>query len=238
MIIGVLISLLLFVLGVAIKYFNWDWLIAGYNTMSKERKGDINIEGLRKFMGNNLFILASLLLIAFIFDYLGNGITSIIMFGFFIIYIIYMVIRAQKYDLNKKEITKTSLLILIFIILVSSFSIGLVIYGTLPNHIEVNSEYIKISGTYGMDISIDSIENVQMIDNIPDIKGKVNGFDAGNIRKGTFNLEEIGKGRIYIEKNEGPFIYLITAEDYIIINYKDEGITKQIYNDILSNLEK
>ena len=39
----VAIGVLFLVMGVMIKHFKWYWLIAGYNTMSKEQKKKVDI---------------------------------------------------------------------------------------------------------------------------------------------------------------------------------------------------
>ena len=43
------VAVILGALGVMIRYFKWYWLIAGYNTMTRERKRQVDIEGLGKF---------------------------------------------------------------------------------------------------------------------------------------------------------------------------------------------
>lgn len=51
---------LLFSLGWLIKYKQVTWLISGYNTASKETKQQYDIDKLCNYMGNFLFILASI----------------------------------------------------------------------------------------------------------------------------------------------------------------------------------
>ena len=56
------IALLLAVLGVAVKYFKWYWLIAGYNTMPREKKEKVDVAAWA-ILGNWMFILAGLFLV-------------------------------------------------------------------------------------------------------------------------------------------------------------------------------
>jgi len=53
----------LFLLGWLIKYRQVTWLISGYNTASKKEKERYDIDKLCKYMGNFIFILASILLV-------------------------------------------------------------------------------------------------------------------------------------------------------------------------------
>lgn len=53
---------ILILLGWLIKYRQVTWLISGYNTASKKEKERYDIDKLCKYMGNFIFILASILL--------------------------------------------------------------------------------------------------------------------------------------------------------------------------------
>lgn len=52
-------AIFLLIIGYFVKYRKVTWLISGYNTASKEKKAEYDIEKLTKYFGNFLFILAS-----------------------------------------------------------------------------------------------------------------------------------------------------------------------------------
>ena len=54
------IAALLFLIGVFIKRKKVTWLISGYNTASKEEKETYDIDKLCYYMGNFMYILASI----------------------------------------------------------------------------------------------------------------------------------------------------------------------------------
>ena len=56
-------GVLLILLGICVRFLKWSWLIAGYNTLSKEKKAEYDEIGLCKFVGNLLFVLAVFALI-------------------------------------------------------------------------------------------------------------------------------------------------------------------------------
>ncbi len=66
-----LTALLLLLLGYLVKYRQWSWLIAGYNTSSKKAKDTYDKEALCNGVGNFLFLLAGILGLAFIGEYFG-----------------------------------------------------------------------------------------------------------------------------------------------------------------------
>ncbi len=53
-------TLLLFAIGWFIKVKKITWLISGYNTESKEKQAEYNIDKLTFYMGNFLYILAAI----------------------------------------------------------------------------------------------------------------------------------------------------------------------------------
>ncbi|MDW7671778.1 MAG: DUF3784 domain-containing protein [Bacillota bacterium] len=51
-----LIGALFILLGIAIHKLKWYFLISGYNTMSKEKKANVDTEGLGRLMGFYLYL--------------------------------------------------------------------------------------------------------------------------------------------------------------------------------------
>lgn len=52
------VALLIFILGLLVKYKKVTWLISGYNTASKEKQAEYDQKKLTRYVGNFLFILA------------------------------------------------------------------------------------------------------------------------------------------------------------------------------------
>lgn len=98
MLIMVAVGLLFAVLGVLIGYFRWYWLISGYNTMSEERKKQVDIEALAYFMGKCLFLIAGLQFLGAYLLYINIPEASQVIPLAVVALIIYMLFNAQKYD--------------------------------------------------------------------------------------------------------------------------------------------
>jgi hypothetical protein len=64
-----LVAGLFIILGILIKYGKLYFLIAGYNTMSKEEKAKFDIEKIASVFRNAMFGMASIILLGFL---LGN----------------------------------------------------------------------------------------------------------------------------------------------------------------------
>jgi hypothetical protein len=59
----------------------------------------------------------------------------------------------------------------------------------------------------------------KIINEIPAVKWKSNGFGFANVRKGKFHLQDWGE-QIVIHSNTPPFIYLKTTDSYMLITIK------------------
>ena len=69
--IGKIIIITLFILlGSMLSLGKWSFLIAGFNTMSKEEKENYNVFALCKFMGKFMFIMAFCVLLFILSDIL------------------------------------------------------------------------------------------------------------------------------------------------------------------------
>lgn len=237
MIIAVFVCVLLLFAGIGIKYFKWYWLIAGYNTMPAKAKEKVNIEEVAPYLGNMLILLSVIFLITLYLEHIGNTIGFISGYCIFLVMIIYMILKIQRITAKQYQTDyKTGLILLAIVALIGFASIILVLYGVQPASVEINPQYINISGIYGRRISFNRIENVSLINDIPEIEIKINGFNAGNVRKGKFKLNNIGKGIIFLEDDVGPFIFIETQSEYYIINQKDKNRTQKLYEEIIKQL--
>jgi hypothetical protein len=103
---------------------------------------------------------------------------------------------------------------------------------TKDTKITVSDNSIKIGGMYGDTYSLSDITSLELKESLPAILEKTNGAAIGESRKGYFMLAGLGKCKLFTLADEGPFIYLNLKGQYIIINYKDQSKTKQLFNDI------
>lgn len=69
----ILMAMLMLMLGYLVKYQQWSWLIAGYNTSTKQEKEKYDQAALCNGVGNFLFILAGLLFIAALGDFMDTA---------------------------------------------------------------------------------------------------------------------------------------------------------------------
>lgn len=97
------IAVFFIILGILIKYGKMYFLIAGYNTMSKEEREKIDIKGIATIFRNVMFGMALVIIIGYFIakklDY--PNIENIAFFGAILIGIPYLLIKSnsKKYKL-------------------------------------------------------------------------------------------------------------------------------------------
>lgn len=222
----------LFMIGIGFLVKSAPDLIAGYNTMSKDKKKNVDIEGLSTFMRNGLITIGLSIIIGYyLFKWIGfTMIANSMILIVTLVGVTILVINAQKFDHNKTKRTKLTYFILGFVFL---FVIGLITYGFIPSKTIYGNDTIRFSGMYGFEISIGEIENFELTDEFPTIKIRTNGFSFGNIKKGFFNLDKFGKSRLLIHSDLAPYLILTKNNgDKIIINFKEKIETEKMYEKI------
>ena len=227
----------LFMIGIGFLVKSVPDLIAGYNTMPKEQKKNVDIDGLSTFMRNGLIAIGISIIIGFyLFKWIGftliaNSVLPIVT----IVGVTILVINAQRFDHNKNKKTKLTYFILGFVFI---FVIGLIAYGFIPSKVIFNKDSVQFSGMYGIEIKIAEIDNVKLVDNLPEIKMRTSGFSLGTVKKGIFDLNEFGKSRLLIHSENPPYLIISKGNgEKTIINFNEKSLTESTYTEINSLIE-
>lgn len=236
-----LIGIFLIFMGLSVHVFKWYFLISGYNTMSKEKKVNVDTAGLGRLMG--------------IFGYFNGGVSLIMALvmalGFrpvhtpaivlFVLSTIFLLIKAQKYDGNiydkdgklRKGAGKEFIIpgVIGFVTLV--FVGVLLFFSSQSTKVAVLEEGLEIQGMYGDVYTWESISNVELIEELPTIELRTNGSALGSKLKGHFRTTEMGSVKLFVDASKPPFILLETDEGTIIFNMEDERATEDIFKEIV-----
>jgi hypothetical protein len=212
----VFISVISFILALLIRVFKCYWLIAGYNTAPQNVKETFNIAGLSKFIGNILFGISAVLLLAGILPYFNQNVISYVLLVLLVPVFVYMPFRAQKFCPGSFETYIDTKLLKIAIIAVVSFAIlicvivfSVIFYGTIEPKISITNNDVNISGLYATKINLDKVNDIYLSDKMPSIKDRTNGLDFMDILKGHFLLSDNGKAELFIYHKSTAFIILL-----------------------------
>lgn len=92
-----------------------------------------------------------------------------------------------------------------------------------------SNEYKISAGLESKTIDASKITDVYLKDTIPNYS-KINGYNGGNISRGKFSVDGLGDGYLFLETKNGPYLYIISGKDFVIINNKDAAETKYLYS--------
>lgn len=227
-------AVLFLVLGIAIGKYKCYWLINGYNGASEEEKQKIDIESVGKNLAKMSYIVAAINFLGALAAYfLEAGIAVLVCILLMLIIIFYYAWKVQKYD-HSSNAKAAKIVLAVTMVFVIGINIPIFYAANKSSEVEVLKDSLKITGTYGKTISKESITEIKLIDNLPEIKMRTNGIGLGKIQKGNYKLEGISRGLLFLENSDGPFIQITTKTSTVFINYKDDSKTTDLYNKLKS----
>ncbi|MGI6685320.1 MAG: DUF3784 domain-containing protein [Bacillota bacterium] len=228
-------------LGIMVKYFKAYWLISGYNTMNKEQKKKVDIEGLANFIGNMCFVMSVIMLLGTAAIMYGLEVPGIIIFSAFFPITIYLIIKAQKFDGNTKNPDgtlnqKSKILIfgIIAFLTITAIGVGVLLYySNQPAQFGLENGMLRIKGIYGEKIPLAEIGELYLKDTLPQIRSRNNGSSIGSMKKGHFKLESLGNTKLFVDTSKPPFIYIRRNGKLVILNCGESSETEKLYQELL-----
>ncbi|MBS4196753.1 DUF3784 domain-containing protein [Lederbergia citri] len=208
-------------------------LISGFLNRPKEEQEYLiqngYIEAVGKILKVSFYLFATTFLVGLLPIPYGFEIGIVL----FLIVLLGGLIWLQKYEIpqkRKKMYWITSSIMAVTVALVG----GLTIAGLVDNEVTVSHEAFKISGMYGVEWPIEEIKSVELLDTLPEVITKTNGYASSGQLKGHFQLEEpYGSGLLFVNKKNPPYLYVETNKDFLILNRKNIEDTRTIYESLL-----
>jgi hypothetical protein len=230
----IIIFLALFFIAMAylITPKNANTLLAGYNTLSNDDKDRVDIIAVLKYYKKfHIFLGVSMLVLGvFIYYVIGKDVAGIFLGVYPILAYIYFAIKSKNIfsGLNNKS-TKVGIIVLIITLIGVSL---LFINGIKDNKLRLNKQEIIIDGNYGETIKFSEIKNIELVDTLPKISFKSNGFALEIIKKGYFRTKSGETIKLLINSKKRPFILITKTDDKKIYYVSKSEDNKTIYNRI------
>lgn len=119
-------------------------------------------------------------------------------------------------------------------------SVALVRMDFVPFAMELKEESIKFtSGGYNLEVSIGDIEDVILLQELPDKRlVKINGGATDQYLLGKFRMEDFGDCYLYVYREYPVIIQIDTKERVIFFNTKDNSKTEQLYKQVCEHIGK
>lgn len=240
-IINIILAVIFIAIGFLITEKNAKNLLSGYNTMTDEERKHFNLTAyLKYFKQFHVFLGVSLLIISLILYYYVNADYSGVFAGVYpIAAYVYFIWKGKRFTNMKDSQNKSSfvfaLVVMILVLLGISYSF---IYGLQDNTIEIKKDTLHIGGNYGMDLPINTIQSIELVNELPDISLKINGFALETIEKGYFKTSEGEKVKLLINSQNKPIILITTTTNEKIYYSAKEKSNQEIFNQLIKVVKK
>ena len=210
------------------------WMIKQWRYASEEKRKNIDIKGLQELYCKSMVCGGLGLILVGIVNYFVKGNWSI--YALIIIVFAmtgYMMARTRRYDKNpqsKKEMTIAATIMALSLF----FVVGLFIVGKMENQVTINDDTLTIGGMYGFTIAKENIDTIYMamMNELPKVKMRTNGYNDGQVAKGNFRLDEWGACKLFIHNAKEPVIVIKSEGKYTILNLYDAEATKKLYDEL------
>ena len=95
----------------------------------------------------------------------------------------------------------------------------------------------QVTGYYGNIYSLDKVQSVELKEEPPTVTEQISGIVQDDFKRGDFETEEYGKCRMYILKDEGPYIYIYMDNLLIVMDQWESEEAYTVYNEFLEAIE-
>ena len=236
----IVLSGVLFTFAYLLYFKEAYWLISGINTSPRQSaRKRYDLSGLSKHFGLMCGFVGLALLLSGVAVWLGFGMFFILLISslFFIVPI--FLFGSERYILEGRKSQRIiNIVISIFMGAVAVFVIAMLLIGSKAPNIYLENGNLVIKSMYGTEIPIDSIKQIDRIDLTGKDMLKLNGFDAGDIRKGYFSIEDMGKVMVFQHGNNEDFIQIRTEDRTILIDLGCEDANRDLESLIIDAQNK
>ncbi|NVK33009.1 MAG: DUF3784 domain-containing protein [Rhodobacteraceae bacterium] len=229
------LGLLFIGIGFILTVNNAKYLLSGYNTMNDEQRKNVNIHDYVRFFRKFHILLGTSLVI------IGSGLQQFtpVFAGIFITtypilaYVYFLWKSSSFYTGSTKSTNKIAIFIMLGTLI---FVIGMLTYGLQESELIIDDRQIEIEGKYGEIIKFERIDSIRLVNALPVISMKTNGFGLGTIRKGHFRTKSKEQVKLIINSEQKPLL-LLTKSDGKKIFYSAKSKTNQeLYAELKEHL--
>ena len=118
-------------------------------------------------------------------------------------------------------------------------AIGIAIWMEIqPIEAKVSDSGLVVDGN---DYAVADIATVELVEALPTIEARTNGFAFGSTMHGWFRLAEWGKGQLFIRHGEPPYVVVRmksgVSPAYVVVNLDDADSTRKLHGDLGTAIE-
>ncbi|MFI8574310.1 DUF3784 domain-containing protein [Rossellomorea aquimaris] len=238
---GILIGIQLIVivlfslLGWAIRIKKNYGLISGFVTRSKSEQEELIKNGYPQKTGSLMIYTAVGMLILLPLAFTSFPFVIEVQFVFMLVFLMGGFIYLSKYEVSGKRKRSFWISSTLFVVVLGFVSV-LTYLGYEKYDLIVKDEEFEVTGLYGELWLLEEVEEVELMEDMPEVTWKINGFGLSTMSKGQFKVKGYGKSLLFIQK-EAPYIYIRVDDQHIFLNGGNPGETKEWYEELSKNID-
>lgn len=235
-----ILSLIFIAIAFLLTEHNAKYLFSGYNTLSEEERLKFDIKSyLVYFKKFHLFLGISLFIIGLILQIVNPVWSGIFMTIYPILAYAYFIWQGSKFSGLSGRKQKIQTVIVISLMLgITVWVISMFFYSLQDNRIEINNHVIHIKGDYGMELKTNEIKSIELVQELPDMATKVNGFALHTIKKGDFKTKSGEHVKLFINTLEQPIICITTHRNQNIYYSSKDNSNQELFDLLKQEVNK
>lgn len=231
------VVLIFLLIGWAIVKKEAYGLISSFRSRPKEEQEELIQNGYPQKTGKLLIGTAIALLIMLPLLFTSFPYAMEVQIGVMVVLLLGGFIYLSKYEVPKKR--KKSYIISTSIAVVTISFLFVVSYlGFQEAELTLKENSFEISGVYGDEWRFEDITQVDLVEEMPEVLLRTNGYGMQSISKGHFKVKDYGSSLLFIYKGHSPYLLIKTNDDTIFINAKDAEKTKDWYYQLVEQSGK
>ena len=229
------------ILGLLVHKAKLYFLISGYNTYSREKQENVDVESTAKLIGYYGYANAAVLFATGALDMLGVKIGMIPPIIFMMVSTMILLWKIQKYDGNvyddngqMKKSSKVQFILVILILGGTFLFVGIMMFASSRDtSVRIDDQGIEIEGMYGDAYEWSAMEKLSLLSELPGITLRTNGSAIGSKLRGHFRMDEYGAVMLFMDASVPPYIYFETNGKPVIFNLGDRVKTEEFYKKMM-----
>jgi hypothetical protein len=224
-------------------FFGWAivkkecyWLISNFNGKPKDEQQQLIKNGYPQGIGKLMLVTAAGMVILLPLSFTSFPYSLEVQFGFMMLFLLGGLVYLSKYEVREKR-KRSYLFSSLLAIGTIGFVVGLYFLGYQDFELKDYDNSFEITGMYGEEWDYAEIRHVELLEEMPEVTWKENGFGLATLAKGYFKVVDYGSSLLFIHKDSQPYLFIETDHDKIFINSKSSSETIEWY-ELLSEKTK
>lgn len=221
-------------IGLILTERNAPIILSGYNTLSAEERKKVDIAAfVAYFRQFHVFMAISFLVLSLTIMYAIDETAGGIFLGIYpILCYIYLIATSRKYYNGVHRRWHTAGIVIL--VLTTIFVAGLFIVGLQDNRLEFSNDTVTLTGMYGEELKATELESISLVDQLPEIVMKTNGFALGNVSKGYFKTDEGAVVKLMVNKPQPRYLLLTKTDKTKIYFSAKDTPNEQLFAELKS----